>query len=192
MNAPEIKRTRRQQNGTAPPAVHRHHRDPPGNRGTPDPPTALRRRGHRDARTEPLRHLRETDGTPPTLRDRGVPATRHSTRQQSHGAFRHRGGSRCVPLVAHQGVRATWMPGARLRAHDEPCAPAYHTAGRLGDQQGDTVRRPPIRRLLQRCLPTHGDPLRRTLPCGSGRHRGLPTDLLPLHRAQSGARRFGG
>ena len=127
----------------------------------------------------------------PVFFARPAPA-RDPARQQPRGGILLRGGLRALSRVARRRGGAPWLRHPCLCADDEPRASAGDAAGALEPAAADAGRRPALCPLRQRCLSPDRDLVGGALPRRADRQRRVFPRLLPLYRAQSGARRHGG
>lgn len=81
------------------------------------------------------------------------------------------------------------MRCACLRVDDQSRSLANYAHESGGDRARHAVRRPALRTLFQLVAGPRRRPLPRTISRHTNRHRAVPADLLPVHRAESCARR---
>ena len=100
-------------------------------------------------------------------------------RQRSAAVLSFSVGRSPLPAGPSGGLAAPCSGSARVRAPDQPCAPAVHSIGAGCRFQNDAVPRPGLRELQQPVVPPHRDALGMTIQVMSGWRHAL---VLAFHR----------
>ncbi len=132
---------------------------------------------------------RTRDGSARCLFPARSTAARHSARQRPRRHLLRRRRLRALPPLARRSGRRLWLPNPRLRADDQPHAPPGDAATRGQPAAHHAVAGTTPTRAMS-TPPTGGAASSGRAAIARHQSTARPTSsLLPLYRAQSGARR---
>jgi len=130
-------------------------------------------------------------GSLASSRHRPRSAARRATRQQSHALLLRRRRSTTLPERIARSESAPSLLDPCLRAHEQSCPPAGVPRYTRRHRRHDAIPWSAVRPRFQYATPTQRYAMGGAIQVLPGRLGRLSASLLPLHRTQSRARRYG-